>query len=231
MLLLALAACGRRDFDALGDGGRGDAPLPADIGPCTHTFCADFTQPNAAEWDSLDLTNGGMGVTGSGTLTATIPATGDGAFVNKTFHATTSISIGFTLAYSTTGSNADTELDLVQLVWATPLAGCTEQGYFLVKDGSGPIDLQETYLSCGANFDITYATLEGTGAHTFVLTITLGSPARERLVFDGTTLTDNIPTQHDAPASDIHVRVGAAGVRNLDGTWTFVYSNLFVDAN
>ncbi|MBL0217513.1 MAG: hypothetical protein IPQ07_27020 [Myxococcales bacterium] len=179
---LVLAGCGRQNFDPLRDGDVGgtdaaDALDAADAAAACTTFCDNFdrTTPPQTGWDIKTTSGAGTSVIANGQLQITLPATGDGTFLVTTLPAATSrVRIAFKIAYTSTAPGI-AEVDLVQLRWDLPLAGCTSEGFYLVRDSTGPFDLQETYAGCGANVNTAFVDLANSGLHAVVMTITLGA--------------------------------------------------------
>lgn len=121
------------------------------------------------------------------------------AFPMTTVRATIDLQLGYASATSGTA-----EIDLVRLKWRTLPAGCTSFGYFLVRDGTGPFNLQETYGGCGGNVNNVLSNLDNTGFHRVQLDITFGgigsARARVKLVIDGAAVVDKATTHAIEPS-------------------------------
>ena len=228
-VVVALAGCGRRDFDALT--GR-DAGIEIDAPSCPHSFCDDFDRitPASAGWNGMSNTGNGTLTLAGGVLVVTIPTNGDSAFLTALLPvATASVRIAFRISY-TSAMNAG-EIDLVQLRWDTPTPGCSLEGVFLVHDSTGPFDLQETYSGCGTgNVDTPLVDLSNTGFHDVVMTITLGplGTAHIRVVIDHGPPTD-VVAAHPIPSSSSSLNIGAGAVYNVTSAWDIRYDDLTID--
>ncbi len=233
-----LASCGRQNFDPLRDGDV-DAPdtsdasdASADASPACTTFCDNFdrTTPPQTGWDTR--TNTGASTVGiaSGQLQITLPATGDGAFLVKALPAaTTQVRIAFKISYGSTTPGI-AEIDLVQLRWEIPAGGCSSEGFYLVRNSTGPFDLQQTYAGCGANVDTALVDLANSGLHVVVMTITLGplNTAKIEVAIDGGAPT-TVMAAHAIPSSSMSLGVGAGAVRDVTTPWEIRYDDLSVD--
>ena len=231
-LAVALLGCGRRNFDAIGDAGPGgdaaDAPDGATV--CSGTFCDDFDRPPPAPtgWDGMSTnTTGTATITPMGTLLITLPGTGDGAFLIKDLPAASSkVTISFRIKYTSTAPGI-AEVDLVQLRWNMPLAGCTSEGFYLVRDSTGPFDLQETYAGCGGNVNTGLVDLANSGFHTVKMTITLGTvPTAHIQVAIDTATPVEVTAAHAIPSSTMRLSLGGGAVRDVTTPFSIEYDDL-----
>lgn len=233
-IAVVASACGRYQFEP-----RDDASAPLD-GPdidtsasCLSTFCEDFStdmgllQP--PRWDQS--AGGGAGMLGvaNGQLTVTLPGTGDSSFLVKTLPApTTSVTIRMRISYATTNVGTDCEIDLVQLTFAS---GCAIPfGFYLVRDGTGPFNLQETNgnATCSANRNNYFSVLENTGPHDVKLTIGVGSPGNAALFLDGAEVY-NRATLQPVPSTPMTLGLGGGIIRNAAAAWTITYDDVIID--
>lgn len=230
---LLLTACGRVWFDPRDDEGGSDA------GNCGHTFCDDFDRTGAPEdgWSARIVTGAATvaiasgGISPSSHFEAGLPMTAiETALLERTFaltsmRATVDLDIGYA---STTPGTA--EIDLVRLRWIRLPAGCTSFGYFLVRDGTGPFNMQETYGGCGGNENNLLSNFDNTGFHHVRLDVTFGpiGIAHVTLGIDGTAVIDKATT-HAIEPSEIELQIGGDAVRNMAAPWQFSYDNVLVD--
>jgi hypothetical protein len=227
---IALVGCGRRNFDEIGDGGPGAGDAPDSGAGCT--FCDDFDRPPPPQqgWNGMSTnSNGTVTITPMGTLLVTLPATGDGAFLIQNLPAATSkVTVAFRIKYTSTAPGT-AEIDLVQLRWTMPTGGCTTEGFFLVRDGTGPFDLQETYSGCGTNVDTGLVDLANSGFHTVKMTITLGAmgAAHIQVAIDALTPFE-VTAAHAIPSSTMTLSLGGSAVRNLTVPFAIEYDDLVV---
>lgn len=227
---LLLSACGRIWFDP-----RDDAATP-DADTCGHTFCDDFERAGLIEegW-GLKLATGTATVdfieTTSKSLGVTLPMTAiEAALLRKNVGAaTTRATLQLRMGYAST-TPGTAEIDLVRLQWNTLPTGCSSFGYFLVRDGTGPFNLQETYGGCGGNVNDLLMNLDNTGMHAVKVDVTFGAigTARITLAIDGTTVVDQA-TSHAIEPSEITLEIGGDAVRNMAAPWTFMYDDMLVD--
>jgi hypothetical protein len=209
---------------------------------CGHTFCDNFDRPGPVEagWDAV--INTGNAVLSLVTTTSVSPPQSydlhhPGTSLEQGFLAkalptsTSSVVVKLQLAYETSNVN-DAEIDMLRVKWDAPAAGCSDFGYFLVRDGTKQLNLQETYggVACGANEQNYSPDLPNTGWHAAVMTVTLGAvgTARIKLELDGLTIVDHT-TSHAIPASTLHFELGAGSERNIVAPWDFRYDDLTVD--
>jgi hypothetical protein len=229
-LAVALVGCGRRHFDELGDAAPGSNDA-TDAAP-TCTFCDDFNRPPPAPdgWDGMSSnSNGTVTVTSMGTLLVTLPASGDGAFLLKDLPAATSaVKIAFRIKYTSTAPGS-AEVDLVQLRWNMPTAGCTYQGFYLVRDSTGPFNLQETYTGCDTNVNTGLVDLANSGFHLVEMTIELGAlnTAHIQVVIDGGTPTE-VNAAHVIPSSTVRLSLGGGAVGGVTTPFSIEYDDLVV---
>lgn len=246
-IVVATSACGRHLFDPLPDGadGTGDDAPQFDAASCGHTFCDDFDRPGpaGAGWDTTEVLAGGTFALTSATsvsaptsFQAALTAVGDGAFLLKQLPlATTKVTVSLAFSYAS-AMPGTAEIDLVRLRWDTLRPGCASFGYFLVRDGTMPFNLQETYNGggCGdaaANVNHYFTDLDNTGFHTVTMEITFGGVgvAHVRLVLDGIP-SDFVPPNAIDP-STLTLRIGGFAARNISADWDLRYDDVLVDVN
>lgn len=75
--------------------------------------------------------------------------------------ASVSATVQLQMRYAST-TPGSAEIDLVRLKWRTLPTGCTSFGYFLVRDGTGPFNLQETFVGCEFNVNNDHSNLDTT---------------------------------------------------------------------
>lgn len=234
VILLLAAACGRYRFDPLDDSGTGADATPPDVTEsCGHTFCDDFDRPGplTAGWDSS--TNSGLATPAleNGQYRLQLPGTSnESAFIEKNLpQASSSIVVHVRLGWDSTTPGA-AEIDMVQLRWLTLPGACTSFGYFLVRDGTGPFNLQETYGGCGGNEQNYLGSLDNMGLREMTMTVTLGAigVASVRLDIDGTTVVEHT-TSHAIEPSTLQLRLGGGAVRNVVAPWDIRFDDLYVD--
>jgi hypothetical protein len=239
MLALATIACGRYRFDPLAEGQSGDA-APDASAACAHTFCDDFDRPGPIEagWDSTANSGAAMLVLAADAsvsapqsflLSLPAPQLEGGFLVKQLPAATTSARIAFSVGYAST-SLGTAEVDLVQLQWDVRPAACTSFGYYLVRDGTGPFDLQETYGGCGGNENTPLGDRGNSGFHAVVMVVTFGAigTARVRVEIDGNLGVDK-PTSHAIDPSSLTLRLGGGASRNMTAPWQIRYDDVIVD--
>lgn len=236
LVVVLAAGCGRRRFDDLIDGAPGDVPVAdaaLDAKLCAHTFCDDFDRVGtvADGWDSLATAGTGQGAIMNGQFLVTLGATGDSAYLIRQFPApTTSLTIGMKIGYAVTNAGTDCEVDLARINWN--MGTCLPFGFYLVRDGTGPFNLQETNgnMACSGNRNNYFTNLDNTGLHDVKLTITLGAAnvATAAIEIDGTP-EPTITTVRDVVSSTLRIAVGAVVVRNLASAWTVTYEDVYVD--
>jgi hypothetical protein len=241
LLVLLLVGCGRYQFESHDAAQRSDSDIDAvddaspdanGAMPCPVTFCGDFTGgPIVTGWDNQLVMNGASATEQGGALVVTLPATGAELFLEKQLPApTTSIEIKVRMRYSTTNAGTDCELDLVALNWQMGTCGLPF-GYYFVRDGTGPFNLQETNgnTSCAnrQNYDINR---DSSGPHDYRMLITLGAAgvARVRLDIDQTMVVDH-PAAQMVPSSTLLFRLGGVAIRNAAAPWTIEYESLQID--
>lgn len=230
--LLALVGCGR-----LGFGASTDAAAP-DLASCGHTFCDDFerTSPIAGPWDSA-MVVGGTLTLDTGTLVAQSPANGDRAFLVKALpRAQQSVHVEADVTFD---AGIDGEIDLIQLHWNDTPTFCTAGaafGYFLVRDQTGPVVIQETYVNCGAptssNDIMNSWPSTGPGSkHHVTIDVTMGdvNVATLRAQVDSSLDVSRAITAHPVPPSVIEIRLGTPGVMNETQGWQVRYDNVIAD--
>lgn len=241
LLVVATTACGRYHFDPLADADSEAGDAAGDtIDVCPHTFCDDFDRagPLAAGWDTVINTGAATlvlapdaSVSAPQSFLLSLPAPQlEGGFLVKQFPQTaTSARISFALSYAST-TPGTAEIDLVQLQWDTLPGTCTSFGYFLIRDGTGPFDLQETYGGCGGNENTPFLDLENTGFHAIAMEVTFGAigTAAVRVEIDGTTKVDKL-TSHAIAPSSLTLRLGGGAVRDMSAPWDIRYDDVIVD--
>ena len=236
MLVMGTIACGRYRFGPLADEQSGDAAP----GTCAHTFCDDFDRPGPLEagWDSVAntgaatlalATDASVSAPQSFLLSLPAPQLEGGFLVKQLPTATTSARIAFRVGYASTNLGT-AEVDLVQLQWDTRPTTCTSFGYYLVRDGTGPFDLQETYGGCGGNANTALPDLGNSGFHSVVMLVTFGAigTARVRVEIDGNLAVDK-PTSHAIDPSSLTLRLGGGASRNMTAPWQIRYDDVIVD--
>jgi len=233
-ILVVAAACGRYRFDPLADPDGGIDTASA----CGHTFCDDFDRaPFLTGWDAFDNTGAANLAVSSETSTSApnaylieLPAPQlEGGFLVKRFPTTTtSATIAFQIQYTST-TPGTAEIDLVQLLWDTLPAGCTSFGYILVRDGTGPFGLQETYGGCGGNEDTAFSALENLPFHPIVMTVTFGPVGTARVQVDVDGARIDKATSHAIDPSALTLRLGGGAVRDMSAPWLIRYDDVVVD--
>lgn len=232
---MAIAACGRVGFDPRvgGDDIGGDDAGGDDAGgDCSETFCDDFNRDPPLEkgWTALSNSIGALPSLTNEEFQLGLPAPNlENGFLEKQFAtATTSARVAFRIGYASANPGI-AEIDLVQLKWDTLPAPCTSFGYFLVRDGTGPFDLQETYNNCGGNENTPLGNRDNTGMHDVVLYVTFGAmgTARVRVDIDGATLVDKL-TSHAIAPSTLTLRMGGGAVRDMAAPWLIRYDEVRV---
>ena len=233
VVALLLTGCGRWYFDPVADAGGSDV-APPDVPACAHTFCDDFNRatPVIAGWNGNTLIGDPTREIENGQYHVVVNDINDRADLLQGFPAVTSkITVGFSLRYTnaTPSMPADQEIDLVRLSWQTlPVGTCTTYGVFLVRDGTGPFNLQETYQGCGANVNTTIRNLVNLPATNVVLSVTFGPPTRIRIALDGVEVIEQAAA-HDAAPGALQLGIGADVVRNVVSDWDFRYDDVYVD--
>ena len=237
-LVLLVAGCGRYEFDPLTDASAASDASDDAPGTCAgHTFCDDFDRatPVSTGWDELVNTGGtisivtGTSVSGPKSLLVAMPTAAVGvANLRKTFPRTaTHARISFDLSYATANGGI-AELDLVQLQWLELPAPCTNFGYYLVRDSTGPLIMQETYTGCGGNVNTPLAF--GAGFHHVDMEVWFGLPAAARVTvqIDGAMVFDTMPIR-EIPASTLLLDFGVPSQRDIIAPWEVRYDDLTVD--
>lgn len=233
-LLAALLStgCGRWYFDPVTDAG--DAAAEPDAPSCVHTFCDDFNRatPVGTGWNGVDKVNDPVQEILNGQYHIVVNDITDRAILDKLFPTVpTKLTLGFSLAYTNASpaTPPDQEIDLVRVRWQTPPVGtCTSYGMYLVRDGTGPFNLQETYAGCGGNVNTAVRNLDNQPATNVQLAITFGPPTRIRVALDGVEIIEKA-AMHDAGPSAILVSIGTDVVRNVISDWDFRYDDVYVD--
>jgi hypothetical protein len=234
-LVLVSGGCGRVDFDPLRDG----ATTVDGTAACTHTFCDDFdrTTPPVTGWSSDVASDGTLviddttSVSAPSSLRVDAPLPGPASMFlveDLPGMASAAIHVEFELAVGQRDDGA--EVDLMQLTWLPAPPPCTLFGYFIVKDDTGPMELQETFSGCGAaNSNDTFPFGIADGFHHVAIDISLGAQAATRLhvAIDGTTVVDK-PADRDVPASALELRLGE-GTRTPSVEWIVHYDDVIVD--
>lgn len=225
-----MAGCGRLAFDERGDGV--DGPVG-----CGHTFCDDFdrTTPVDTGWSSLDTTAGGTGAIDTNQLLLTVPTMtptmeiGSAVLEVKvpgTF--TTHASVELDLAMATT-TVMNTEVDLVRLAWDIPPAGCTTFEFVLVRDGTGPFNLQETYdAGCVTGGNIEHFNIDLLNKPIAKIRLEVDSSRTLTLAVDGVEIVREVAA-HAVTPSSLTLGIGANVVRNGQTPWMVRYDNVVVD--
>lgn len=245
LVVAALAGCGRIDFDPLADSRSSDAF------DCGHTFCDHFDDrsgPPEAGWDGYTNVTGGtialatdQSVSAPQSLLITIPTDGTtltgGRFLSKQLPlATTKTFVHVQLSYAT-AATMNTEVDLMHLMWDTLPTGCTSFGFFFVRDGTKPFNLQEEYgdagtggLCAGGNVQNYSLNLDNTPFHDVQLEVTVGvqGTAHLKLTVDGATVVDK-PATHAIAPSTLTLELGGGVSRNGLAPWTIRYDDVLVD--
>ncbi len=230
--VVALVGCGRRNFDGIRDADPGERDATDSAAVCMSTFCDDFDRPPPAGtgWDLTNTSaNGTVVITSMGTLLVTLPASGDGAFLVKNLPAvTSSVRVAFRIKY-TSSAPGIAEVDLVQLRWTTPAAGCTSQGFYLVRDSTGPFDLQETYAGCGANVNTALVDLANNGFHSVAMTITIGALGTAHIqgAIDA-AISFDVMAAHPIPSSTMQLSLGGGAVRDVTTVFSIEYDDLSI---
>lgn len=244
LLLLTLVGCGRLGFGeqtAPGDGAADAPDTPGDTTlSCGHTFCDDFdrTTPLETGWDRIDNTgNAVLSLDDSdpvdGFFLLQLPSPDlEGGFLVKQLPAPTatgSVRIAFDLEYSSDDPSV-AEIDLVQLQWDILPMTCTSFGFFLVRDGTGPFNLQETYGGCGGNENTPMEDIDNEPPRRVEMTLTLGAvgTAQIRVDLDGKNVIDKL-VSHAVLPSPLTLRLGGGAVRDVMAEWKIAYDNLEVD--
>lgn len=238
-----LAGCGRLHFDELADARSSDAF------DCGHTFCDNFDRPGPPEatWDSVDASSIASAALVQDQVTSppsslliTLPVDNVTPVAHYTLlhHlpvATSTIVVDLQMAYAT-ASTMNTEADLVSLHWTSLPAGCTDFGYNLVRDGTGPFNLQETYLGTGcgpaaSNVDHYNVMLDNQPLTHVRLEITLGAQGTAHLKLDvgASAGVVDVVAANPIPASATDLGIGLFVDRNGRATWFTRYDDVLVD--
>ena len=258
-VLVVAAACGGcalvTDLGSLaGDGGAPDASSDAASDGATeaspyfcldasHTFCDTFDRPPPAEqgWTSSSSNQGTLSlfpdaaVSQPSSLAAfVLPDAGTAYLAELLPTASTFVHVGIDVNLEGSTNGSGPEVDLVQLQWSVPPLGpdggaCTAYGFFVVRDSTGPVVLQETYAGCASNKNHTFP-LFGMSFHHVDVDVTFAAPGSVMVKFDGTPL-QGFPIVPVVPpsTSTLSLRVGALGSRSLPSPWTLLYDNVVVD--
>ena len=161
----------------------------------------------------------------------TLDQTGERLYLVRSLPApTSSVAIRMRMGYSTTNAGTDCEVDLVTLRFES--GACTTPfGFYIVRDGTDQLTLQETNgnATCAANRNNLIPELTA-GLHDVEMRIDVGAPgvARARLTIDGTMMVDATPVQ-TVPASPMTLHLGGLISRNAAGAWTITYDDVVVD--
>ena len=237
VLVVLAAGCGRRRFEELPDGAPGtlgDA-LADDAGdaPCAYTFCDNFNRsgPPNEGWDVMGLAGTGQATLVNGQFVATLSATSDSVYLVRQVPApTTSVVIGMKIGYAATDVGTNCEIDLARLSWN--MGTCMPFGFYLVRDGTGPFNLQETNRNagCTGNRNNYYGNNDSTGLHDVKLTVTLGAAnvATAVMEIDGVPRAP-ITMVQAVIVSTLRFEIGAVAVRNLASPWTITYEDVYID--
>jgi hypothetical protein len=244
VLVLVAAGCGRWRFDELFDAdarGIDDGALP-DTVPCAHTFCDNFDRPGPPEADWDMITNSGLSVPSLTTANVVsspqafqmhLPGTSNesGFLVKLLPSVTDEVKLEVQVAIETTNVN-DAEIDLIAIHWEAPPSPCDDFGYYLVRDGTMQLNLQETYGNCGGNEQNYLPLLDNTGFHKITMIVKPGiaGTATIQLLIDDALAVDH-PTSHLIPESTLRLRLGAGAARNVVAPWDFYFDDLTVDVN
>ena len=234
---LALAACKYRfapsDVDAsLADGADTGDPV------CPVTFCDNFDRESSAEtgWTTTQVNGNAVyslstlaSVSAPKSLLVEFFAVETAYLIKSLPLATTSARVSLSLSYASTNPGT-AEVDVVALRWDTLPAPCTSFGYYLVRDGTMPFDLQETYGGCGGNENTPLDILDNTGFHEIDMFVTFGpiGTARVRLDLDGVTRIDKL-TSHAIAPSTVTLLVGGGPSRNVVAPWQVFIDDIEVD--
>lgn len=236
--LAIVVGCGRSGFDVQ-DAGSDSATIGDDatdaspdglLSTCP-TFCDDFNDGDTSPWNTQ---TGGTGtaVVTNGRLVVTLSATSDTYFLQTQLPApTTSVSISMKIGWTVSDAGTDCELDLVALNWN--MGSCAvPYGFYLVRDGTGPFNVQETNgnAGCNGNRNNPLQNLDNTGLHDVKLTLLLGAAnvARVQLDVDGANVLDRATLQ-PVPSSTLELKVGGVAIRNVASPWTITYDDIVVD--
>ena len=230
VMLVAIPACGRLDFEPIADA------MPAG---CGHTFCDNFDRstPVGAPWTAADTSGGtlvldpSVRVSAPNGLLVDVPFPLTGAVYLTEALPRADISIHVELDLDLEQTDATAEIDLVQVLWVPPPAPCDAFGYFFVRDDTGPLELQETFVNCGAaSSNDTFPFGVGNGFHHLALDIQLGAlgTAALQVQVDGASVVDKL-ADRDVPASALELRLGAPGTRTTSVAWRIRYDNVIVD--
>jgi hypothetical protein len=245
-----LAGCGRYFFDEEehADGGTVDAA--GDAFDCGHTFCDDFDRsgPPEAGWDMITMTTGVASIVSDTSVSApqsllvTIPTDGTtttgNVFLRKKLPmATTKAVVHLQLQYSVV-TTMNTEADFLALQWDTLPVGCTAFGFYLVRDGTKPFNLQETYgdagtggLCAGGSVQNPNLNLDNTATFNDVtMEVTFGAmgTAWLKLTINGVAVVDKMAT-HPIDPSTLTLQLGGGISRNGLSPWTIRFDDVTVD--
>jgi hypothetical protein len=227
-MAIALAGCGRINIDAHDDSGSAAA--------CIHTFCDDFDRAPPADrgWTGAVVAGGTLALDSSESVsppsslltTIAFPSTA-GVYLTKDLPVMqTALHASLDIELATT--TLDAEIDLFQIVWVAAPQPCTAFGYFLVRDSTNVMVMQETYVGCGTSVNDILPF--PAGFHHVVVDIAAGAigTATVRIEIDGVLALDK-QVDHAIPASALTIALGAPGVRATTGPWLIRYDNLIVD--
>ena len=241
--LLATAACGRYQFDSQPDAANpqveSDGRSDGQASTCAVTFCDDFDAGTVgAGWDPPMMvgnatfalsTDYSVSAPSSLLLSLPAPELATGMLLKRLPFTATSARVVFEVSYAS-ATPGTAEIDLVRLKWDALPPPCTSFGFYLVRDGTRPFDLQETYGGCGGNENTPFAELDNTGFHHVEMLVTFGpiGTARVRVDIDGAAMVDKL-TSHAIDPSTLTLQVGGAAVRNMSAPWQIHYDNVSVE--
>jgi hypothetical protein len=230
---MAVAGCGRLNFESREDDAAIDAPVaPVRCGGALHTFCDDFDRasPAADGWLQSVTTGGTLELSMEGAVSPPkslhsslrFPLTGV-TYLATQVSAQTSAHVELDVQLEATDVGG--EVDLVALLWLTPPAPCTSFGYILVRDRTGIMVMQETYVGCGGNLDDNLTVPAGVHHIAFDLAF---AASHLTVSIDGVMQVDKT-VSHAIPAGALELRVGMPGAQDTTAPWEVSYDNVVVD--
>jgi len=224
--------------DVIGDAPADAGPLPNFCLDASHTFCDTFDRPppvtqgwtqSILDMGALDLRD--AGISPPNALAAVLEPDAGKAFLSQLLPtATSSVHLGFWLNIDGTTKDAGPEVDLAHVEWNVPPAdaGCTTYGFYIVRDSTGPIVLQETYAGCASNKNTSLPKLN-VGWHHIDLDVGFANGGSVSVSFDGTPIGAPITPAAPPTPSTLTLKVGGVSSRSLPAEWTVLFDDVIAD--
>jgi hypothetical protein len=223
----------------------GDVSIDAEAGApanfcldASHTFCDTFDRPPpvAQGWTqslllqgTLDLLDAGISLPNA--LEAVLEPDAGKAFLSELLPtATSSVHLGFWLSMDGTTKDAGPEVDLAHIEWNVPPgdAGCTTYGFYIVRDSTGPVVLQETYAGCASNKNTPLPKFN-IGWHHVDLDVDYANGGSVTVLFDGTSIGPPIKPVAPPSQSTLTLRIGGVSSRSLPAEWKVLFDDVVAD--